>query len=121
MIHRLAADVVLVVHLGFVLAVVLGGFAWLRWRLAPLVHLPGAGWGAYVELADRACPLTAWENALLRAAGEAGYGESFVGHYLLAALYPEGLTRCAQLALAAVVVLSNVAVYAWVWHRRAGR
>jgi hypothetical protein len=118
MIYRIAADLVLVVHLTFVVAVVAGGFAWLRWRLAPLVHLPIAGWGAYVELTGRGCPLTAWENGLLRAAGESGYGESFIAHYLLAALYPDGLTRSAQLVLAALVVLVNVCIYFWVWRRR---
>lgn len=119
--YRIAADVVLIVHLAFVLAVVLGGFAWLRWRLAPVVHLPVAGWGAYVELTGRTCPLTTWENALLEAAGESGYDESFVAHYLLAVLYPEGLTRVSQLALAALVVLVNLAVYGWVWRRRRTR
>lgn len=118
--YRIAADLVLIVHLAFVIAVVLGGFAWLRWRFAPLVHLPLAGWGVYVELAGRACPLTTWENALLRAAGEDGYGESFVAHHLLAVLYPDGLTRSAQLTLAALVVLANLAVYGWVRHRRRG-
>ena len=115
---QVAADLVLVVHLAFVVAVVCGGFAWLRWRWAPLVHLPMAAWGAFVEVSGRLCPLTDWENALLRAAGEQGYDGSFIGHYLLALLYPEGLTREAQWLLAAAVLVVNAGVYTYVWRRR---
>lgn len=116
--YRIAADLVLIVHAAFVAAVVLGGFAWLWWRWAPLVHLPMAAWGAFVELSGRVCPLTIWENALLRAAGSAGYEQSFIGHYLLATLYPDGLTRTVQLILAAVVLLTNGLIYTWIWRRR---
>ncbi len=119
--YAVAADLVLIVHLGFVVAVVLGGFGWLWWRWAPLVHLPIAAWGAFVEISGTICPLTVWENALLRAAGDAGYEGSFVSHYLLATLYPETLTRPTQLALATVVILANAVIYLWVWRRRARR
>lgn len=118
--YRMAADAVLILHMTFVVGVLVGGVAWLWLRWAPLVHLPVAGWGAYVELAGRPCPLTTLENHLLRQAGEAGYGDSFIGHYLLSALYPEGLSRELQLALAGAVVASNVVIYGWVWRRRRG-
>jgi hypothetical protein len=119
--YRFAADLVLVIHLAFVLAVVVGALAWLWWHRAPWVHLPVAAWGAYVELSGRLCPLTTLENALLRAAGEGGYDGSFIGQYLLAVLYPAGLTREVQLVLAAGVVGINVILYAWIWHRRRRR
>jgi hypothetical protein len=116
--YRIAADAVLVAHLLFVLAVVLGGLAWLRWVWAPLVHLPVAAWGALVEFTGWLCPLTVWENALLRAAGEAGYPGGFVEHHLLALLYPEGLERGDQVLLGVLVLAANVVIYTGVWLRR---
>ena len=56
-------------------------------------------------------PLTPLEVALRRAAGEAGYTGGFVEHYVLAALYPSGLTRATQLTLGLAVVVLNVAIY----------
>lgn len=121
MLDRLAADLTLIVHAVFVVAVVFGGFAWLRWRWAPWLHLPMAAWGAWVEIAGRLCPLTVLENQLREAAGAAGYAGGFIEHYLLAALYPDGLTRQTQLLLGAGVVVINVAIYAWVLRRRRAR
>ena len=121
MIHRLAADAVLLLHLGFILFVLLGGLLALRWRWAPLLHLPAAAWGVYVELSGGLCPLTPLENRLRIAAGEAGYTGGFIEHYLLALIYPAGLTPQIQYVLAAVVVGVNGLAYAWVWRRRRRR
>ena len=118
MIHRLAADAVLLLHLGFILFVLLGGLLALRWRWAPLLHLPAAAWGVYVELSGGLCPLTPLENRLRSAAGEAGYTGGFIEHYLLALIYPAGLTHEIQYVLAAIVVGVNGLAYAWVWRRR---
>lgn len=118
MLLQLAANVVLIVHLAFIVAVVLGGLAWLRWRYAPLLHLPMAAWGIYVEAAAASCPLTVWENRLLQAAGESGYSDSFISHYLLRILYPPGLTADVALVLALGVVVSNLLIYGWVARRR---
>lgn len=114
MLHRLSADVVLLLHFAFIAFVVLGGLLVLRWRWLAVVHVPAAAWGFFVELTGRLCPLTEWENALRAGAGESGYRESFIEHYLLPIIYPAGLTREIQFALAAVVVLVNAAIYAWV-------
>ena len=121
MIHRLAADAVLLLHLGFILFVLLGGLLVLRWRWAPLLHLPAAAWGVYVELSGGLCPLTPLENRLRIAAGEAGYTGGFIEHYLLALIYPAGLTHEIQYVLAAIVVGVNGLAYAWVWRRRGRR
>lgn len=123
MLYRLAADAVLLVHLGFIGFVLFGGLLVAWRRAAAWVHLPAAVWGAYVELAGRACPLTALENLWRDQAGLAGYSGGFVEHYLLPLLYPLGLTRPIQYGLAAVVVGLNLLVYGWVvwrWRRRRG-
>ena len=121
MIHHLAADAVLLLHLGFILFVLLGGLLALRWRRAPLLHLPAVAWGVYIELSGGLCPLTPLENRLRIAAGEAGYTGGFIEHYLLALIYPAGLTHEIQYVLAAIVVGVNGLAYAWVWRRRRRR
>jgi Protein of Unknown function (DUF2784) len=113
MIFRLLADVTIVVHVGFLAFVVAGGLLARRhrWLIAP--HLIAAAWGTYVEAAPGiVCPLTPLENAFAEKAGMAGYEGSFMEHYLVPVLYPDGLTPAAQRALAGLVVLVNVAVYA---------
>lgn len=118
MLFRLAADAVFLSHLAFILFALLGAAIAMRWRWIPVVHLPAAIWGFFVELTGRICPLTYLENYLRSMAGESGYTESFIEHYLLAIIYPAGLTRGVQFALAGVVVIINVALYGWLFYRR---
>lgn len=118
MTYRLLADLVLLVHAAFVAFVVLGGFAVLRWPRLAWVHLPVAIWGAGIEFTGGICPLTPLENHLRRLADEQGYDGGFVEHYLLAALYPDGLTRGVQVALGLVVLAVNAAIYARIWRRK---
>src|SRR5712692_1868800 len=108
MTFRLLADLVVLVHLAFVLFVVLGALVGLRWPVARWVHLPAALWGAWIELSGGICPLTPLENALRQRSGEAEYAGDFIGQYVLPVLYPHGLTRRIQFALAAVVGGVNV-------------
>jgi len=109
--YRLLAGAVVVVHLGFVLFVAAGGLLVWRWRRWAWAHLPALAWGVWIELSGGICPLTPLENELRQLGGEAAYGGDFVGHYLLPVLYPEGLDRGIQAALAAAVLALNAAVY----------
>lgn len=118
MTYRFAADAVLVLHLAFILFVLAGGLPVLRWPRVAFAHLPAAAWGIHIELSGGLCPLTPLENTLRARAGQAGYEGSFIEHYLLPVIYPDGLTRELQLALAGTVVVVNVAVYSWVLWRR---
>lgn len=115
---RLLADLVMAVHLGFVLFVVLGGLLALRRPRAAWLHLPAAAWGAWIELSGGLCPLTPLENELRRRAGEAGYSGGFVEHYLLPVVYPAALTSRVQVALGTGVILINLVLYGIVWRRR---
>jgi hypothetical protein len=119
--YGLLADVVLLVHAGFVVFVVLGGLPVLRWPRLAWLHLPAVAWGAGIEFAGAICPLTPLEIHLRSLAGQQGYAGGFVEHYVFALLYPEGLTRNVQLALGLLVIVINALVYAIVWRRhRAG-
>lgn len=115
---RISADAVLVVHFVFVLFVVFGGFLVLRWPRLAWVHVPVALYGAIIEFAGFICPLTPLEIWLRNQGGEPGYTGGFIEHYIMAALYPTGLTREVQWALGALVLLINGAVYGMMIRRR---
>jgi hypothetical protein len=118
--YGLLADLVFALHLGFVLFVVLGGVAVLRWRRLAWLHLPAVVWVVLLEAFGWICPLTPLEVWLLRHAGESGYAGGFLARYLYPLLYPEGLTQELQWLLAGLVLALNGFVYA-VYLRRARR
>ncbi|KNY08495.1 DUF2784 domain-containing protein [Achromobacter piechaudii] len=120
MIYRILADLVLVVHGLFVAFVVFGGLLALwRPRLA-YWHLPALAWGAVVVGMGLICPLTPLEVSLRLRAGQEGYAGGFIEHYLLGVIYPEGITRGTQIALAFVLIVGNIVVYT-LWARRRRR
>lgn len=117
--YLLLADLVLLLHACFVLFVLAGGLAVLRWSRMAWLHLPAALWGAAIELGGWICPLTYLENHLRRLGGGAGYNVTFIERYLEPLLYPLGLTRHTQLLFGLTVLLVNLAIYAQLWsHRR---
>src|SRR5687768_14791810 len=123
MVFTALAFLTVLFHLAFILFVVFGGLLVARRRrLAPL-HLACAAWGAYVSLANRMCPLTPLEKWFRRQGGGAGYTGDFIEHYMLAVIYPTGLTADIQKLLGAAVIILNVAAYAWILraHRRGRR
>jgi hypothetical protein len=93
MFFRVLADLVVLMHLAFILFVVLGALLALRWRWIPWVQVPAALWGAVIEVGGWVCPLTPLENGLRERAGDAGYTGGFVEHYVLPVVYPGSLTR----------------------------
>ncbi len=108
---RLLADVLVVLHLLFILFVVLGGLLALRWPRLAWVHLPVAIYGVLIELVGWVCPLTPLENRLRLEAGQAGYAGGFVEHYIIPLVYPPGLTPAVQVVLGLLVLAINVGVY----------
>ena len=115
---RLLADLVLIVHLAFVVFVVAGGILVLRWPAVAWAHLPAATWGVLIELFGWMCPLTGLEQALRARSGEGSYEGGFVDHYITSILYPSGLTRSTQLILGMTVLLLNLFIYTLVIRRR---
>lgn len=118
MTYRIAADALVLLHLLFILLVLFGGLLVLKWRGLVWLHLPMVAWGAATEFFQLPCPLTGWENDLRFAAGQTGYEGGFIEHYLLALIYPAGLTPQIQLWLGIVVLLLNGLIYGWLLWRR---
>lgn len=116
---RLAPELVLAAHFGFVLFAVFGGFlalAEVRWLW---IHAPAVIWSAIVNLAGWTCPLTPLEQTLRRRASGAGYEGGFVEHYIAPLVYPAGMPRRLELTAAVSISLWNAVVYSLVAFLRA--
>ncbi len=116
--YAVLADLVVLIHALFVLFVVFGGVAVLRWRRLAWLHLPAAVWGVLIELGGWICPLTYLENHFRRLGGKAGYSGTFIEQYLMPILYPLGLSRGSQVILGLSALFVNLLVYRLVWSRR---
>jgi hypothetical protein len=117
MFSRILADLIVLLHLLFILFVMGGGFLALRRGRIVLLHLPAVFWGIYIEFSGTVCPLTPLENHFSRLAGSAGYSTGFIDHYLLPIIYPSGLTREIQFILGFAVIVVNLVVYYFLLRR----
>ena len=117
MLYSWLAALTVAAHGAFILFVTFGALAVARWPRLAWLHVPAVLWGAYVEFAGRICPLTPLENRFRRLAGEAGYPEGYIEHYLLAAIYPHDLTPATQVAIGLLALVINAVGYAWLWRR----
>jgi len=113
MLYSFAANLLLIVHLLFIVFVVLGALLILKWRWLVYLHLPAVIWGVLIEFNHWVCPLTPWENQLRLSAGEAGYNTGFIEHYLLPLIYPANLTDNIQVILGSLVIIINLTLYTW--------
>jgi hypothetical protein len=113
------ADLIVLVHAAYVGFVVLGQVtilvgAWLRWgwvrnRWFRLLHLAAIGFVAAEAIVGLACPLTVWEDAFRRAAGQTVEEGTFIGrwmHYLIFYEAPEWVFTLLYLGFALLVLLT---------------
>ncbi len=123
MAYRLLADIVVIIHGGFILFAVLGGFLVLRRRPWAWLHLPALLWAGFIELTGGICPLTPLENRLRELGGKEAYRGAFIDRYVMPILYPDELTREYQILIGSFVLVVNAAIYAilWQWSRRKAR
>ena len=95
--YNVLADTILVVHFAFVVFVVLGflliligllaRWSWIHNRYFRITHLAAIGFVVLQAWFGQYCPLTIWENELRRRAGQSGYTESFIEHWLHKVLF----------------------------------
>jgi hypothetical protein len=97
--YSLLADAILIVHFAFVVFVVVGflliligllaKWSWIHNRAFRIAHLVAIGIVVLQAWFGQLCPLTVWENTLRQRAGESGYSESFIEHWLHKILFYE--------------------------------
>ena len=90
--YSFLADTILVIHFAFVVFVVVGfalilvgllaRWSWIHNRIFRVAHVAAIGIVVLQAWFGQLCPLTIWENALRRRAGQSDYTESFVEHWL---------------------------------------
>ena len=112
------ADMVMLLHFGFILLAVFGGLLALYWQRFALVHLPALLWALYIEFKPGTlCPLTPLEQTLRHRAGETSYTEGFIDHYLAPIIYPTNLTTQDQYFMGVALLVFTVIVYWGVYKR----
>lgn len=113
MLKLLTADLIVLIHFGFILFVIFGGFLVMKWRWFIWLHVPTVVWGAMLEFFGWICPLTILENELRRKSNDGAYSSGFIEQYIIPVIYPEELTRDIQIALGVAVIFLNLFIYTW--------
>jgi len=117
--YRLAADLILVLHVGYVAFVLLGFVAillgllfrqsWARGFWLRMIHLAMILVVVAETVLGVTCPLTTWENSLRRLAGGETYDGDFIAEWLHDLLFLDGppwMFTLAYLGFGAAVLLT---------------
>ncbi|CAN5483952.1 hypothetical protein BH18ACT1_BH18ACT1_02800 [soil metagenome] len=110
MVFRVLADVVVVVHLGFILFVALGSLALWRWPKLAWAHVPALVYAIAIVTVGFICPLTPLEKWLRRRGDGMAYEGGFVDRYVEDVVYPDEQTAALRALAAVAVVAGYVAV-----------
>src|SRR5215207_7955728 len=119
MVYRPLADLVVIVHVGFILFVAVGAFLAWRWPRLSWAHVPAVVYAAAIVTVGFDCPLTPIEKQLRRLAGQQAYEGGFVNHYLANVVYPGGLTPLLRVLAGACIVVGYVGLVLR-WRHRHG-
>lgn len=111
-------ELVVAAHFAFVVWVAAGGILALKWGRLAVLHLPALLWAILLEWNGWICPLTPLENSLRPGRGLPVYHAGFIENYLVPVIYPGGLTREIQAALAVGLVLVNAVIYGALVHKQ---
>lgn len=114
-------ELVVLVHFGFIVWVVSGGFLAIRWWWLALLHVPALVWAVLLEWNGWVCPLTPLEKALRSQRGMPVYDTGFIENYIIPVIYPEGLTREIQMTMAVGLILINIIAYGVAIHKHRSR
>ncbi len=109
---RIIADATMILHFLFILYVIFGAPLALLHRSLIWPHVVATIWAVIVNHTGWGCPLTPVENHFRVLAGQQGYSDSFIDHYIMPMVYPSGLTGELTVYLSIALVIWNCA---WYW------
>ena len=87
MLYRILADIVVVVHLLWVLFLITGAYWGRKHRAVRIMHGSGMVFAVVINLFGWYCPLTHLEAWLMTRHGSPSYPGSFIGHYAYRLVY----------------------------------
>jgi len=126
--YGILADTILIGHFAFVVFVVFGflliligllaKWSWIHNRKFRIAHLAAIGVVVLQAWFGQLCPLTIWENELRRLAGQSGYTESFIEHWLHQVLFYQAE---AWVFTTIYTVFGVLVLAAWLLGRRASK
>lgn len=129
-IYGYLADLVVAIHLAYVLTVLIGlvlimvgwlfHWRWIRHFWLRIVHLLMIAVVAFQAWIGVICPLTHLENYFRKLAGQSGYSGTFIGHLLESLLYYEAPPWVFVFAytLVAILILSTLILVPPHWPKR---
>lgn len=120
----LAADAMLVLHVLVILFVIFGllftivgkllSWTWVRNPWFRLLHLVTIGFVAFQSWIGMICPLTTWEMALRRQAGDETYAGSFISHWLNELFF---YSAPAWVFIVCYTAFGLLVLWSWFWVR----
>ena len=116
--YEIAANLILIVHLIFILFAVFGALLFFASTKIIFIHIPAFIWGSYIELTNSICPLTYLENWFLQKANLKTYSEGFIQNYLVPIVYPINLTKDLQIYMGTALIVINMIVYGFIINKR---
>ncbi len=116
--YRFMADLVVVVHVAFLVFVATGGLLACRWPRLALLHAPSLAWAVSSITVGLPCPLTSLEKRLRELGGDPPYSGGFVDRYLEGVVYPGALTPVLWVVAAVAIAVGYIALLG---HRTAER
>jgi hypothetical protein len=111
MVLRRAADAVAVSHLAIIGFLLAGGFVARRHPRVTKAHLVVLAGTAAIYAGGLDCPLTDWEKALRRLAGDEVYAGGYLEHYLVSPWHPSGMNPAIGLGILGVAAATTALAY----------
>jgi len=113
MFYRIAADIVIAIHLLWILFIIFGALPGRRGLTVRLLHLASLVFSVLLQSFGWLCPLTHLEVWLRRQQEAMGYSGSFIAHYLEKLIYLDVSAGYIFVGTVVVIVFSFFLYQPW--------
>ena len=118
MIFKVLADIVIFIHFLWIVFLIFGALAGIRFHLAKIIHITGLAFASVIMIFGWYCPLTYLEVWLRHHHDPSlSYRGSFITHYIEKLVYLE-ISHSTLITLTIFLLVFNVWIYARKKHLR---